>query len=844
MMKENRFNGIPLLKIILFTISIIGILYLIHDWRRRGKTKKKLISLLPLLEEAANEFNKLVNLDLYFDYSKEQDYYSRYKSLLKNCPNYYHKIGLNDCDLAIVNQFVIPIRNLSAEREHYNNLFIKKEAVKYAELFNTVAGYPLSADQIEAILRDEDNNLVIAGAGTGKTTTISAKVAYILTKGLATPDELLIIAFTKNAANEMFERTTRFCSKVLGDKTLDVRTFNSFGYMVLRQAAQSHFDLAFDGDEVKSKAYLQTLFDQLFVEDENFQSKAVNFIVFFNRPPRDQFSFETGDEYIKNERNFRNVTLNGVEVKSKEEVEIGNFFYLFNINFEYEFPFPLKPEDTDYNRGQYKPDFYLKDHDIWHEHYGIDENGNVPNWFSYSPPFKSAKEYYHSIMNWKEAIHTRYQTKLVKTYSYQNKNNQLIPSLKKQLLDLGVELKRRDPSEILEVIQASTYYEDFMNLVYVFLNLMKSNNKNPDYFKSIKRDKRLTVFMDVFKPIYQRYQSKLSTDNAIDFNDMINEATKQINQNNYKKQYKYILVDEFQDMSIGRYELLLSLKKANQGVKLFGVGDDWQSIYRFTGSDISITTLFPEKFGYTQMSTIFRTFRFNNEILQATSSFVQRNPSQIKKELKSDFEPLRPSFKAVGVEYLSENREARNVAKIQKINEIIAEIETFTQGNSVYLIGRYHHNKPFGLQELRAKHRNLKIEYYTAHGVKGLTCDFAILLDIDAGKLGFPSEVADDPILNHLLFEGDNFENAEERRVFYVALTRARHRNYILFNNALPSKFLDEIISNGSIKSPYTESVICPKCKGRMVKRHGPRNAFYGCLNYPHCDGIVPFVTR
>ena len=520
-------------------------------------------------------------------------------------------------------------------------------------------------------------------------------------------------------------------------------------------------------------------------------------------------------------------------------MEIGNFFYLFSINFQYEHPFPLKPEDTNFDRGQYRPDFYLPDYEIWHEHYGIDENGNVPEWFSYSQPFTNAKDYYHSLMNWKHGIHTQYGTKLIKTYSYENKRNRLVSSLKKQLDELGVELKKRASDEILDVIHQSTQYEDFMNLVYTFLNLMKSNNKIPSDFKEIKNDKRLAVFLEVFKPLYHKYQARLAADGSIDYNDMINEATKHINRGDFRRPYKYILVDEFQDMSLGRYELVKSLKRANPGVKLYGVGDDWQSIFRFTGSDISIITKFEENFGFTHQSNILQTYRFNSEILGTTSTFIQKNPSQIQKQLSAGFEAIAPSFSFVGLNYQSLNGDERKALKHARVDELLSEIERLDNCETVFLIGRYHHNQIAQFNQLCAKHSNLSIKYFTAHSVKGLTSDYSIILDVDSGKLGFPSEIADDPILNYLLYEGDSFDNAEERRVFYVAMSRARHRNYILFDENSPSKFVLEIIADGNVENPFADAVICPKCKGRMVKRNGPRNQFYGCTNYPHCNGIT-----
>lgn len=838
-MSGNRFYGVSLFKVILLVVSIIGIWFLWKECVRRKRFKKDFANLLPLLNEAVLEYEKLTNLDFYFAYNAEKKYRFKYFELRKSIPNQYNNIGLNQQEIDLITQFVDLITNLSEKRQEYNLLFVKTEATKYGELFENLGEYPLSTNQIDAVLHDEDNNLVVAGAGTGKTTTISAKVAYILNKGLALPEELLIISFTKNAVKEMFGRTIEFCSNILDIEKLDVRTFNSFGNKVKRHCALGDFTLAFDGEDDETKAFLQETFDSMFLADTAFYSKAVNFLAFFSRPNRDDFAFKTNDEFIKHERSFKNYTLDGIKVKSKEEMEIGNFFFLFNIKYEYEKVYPLNAEDINYDRGTYRPDFYLSDYNLWHEHYGIDRNGNVPERFGYQPPYQSAKEYYQSIIEWKDLIHEKYQSKLIKTFSYDAKENALIPRLKKLLESNGVLMEKRNPEEILHGIHKSEYYKDFINLIYTFLNLMKANGKAPSNIAKSSSDKRLSIFLDVFESLYLEYQKRLRNDRAIDYNDMINEATFHINNGDFKRKYKYILVDEFQDTSLGRYELLKSLKKANPDAKLYCVGDDWQSIYRFTGSDISIITKFEDHFGYTHQSHILQTYRFNDEILNVTSSFIQKNPSQIQKQLTAISVAAMPSFSFVKLNLQGLTKDNKKLIKFNKIDDILGEIERFDNGSMVFLIGRYNHNQPPGLTELNSRHPKLKLAYYTAHKVKGLTCDYAIVLDVDAGKLGFPSEVADDPILNCLLHEGDNFENAEERRVFYVALTRAKHRNYLMFDLTNPSKLIEELISRGNVENPFTDSVICPKCKGRMVKRQGPRDMFYGCCNYPDCKGTL-----
>jgi DNA helicase IV len=823
--------------LILFCILLTAILYAWKIWVRNKKATQKLQTLLPDIAVAVSDFDLLTNYENYFSNFQEQQFLQTNSGTFDAIPNYYNKVGLGKTDGAVIAKFLSIYKNTAKDRATYNDLFVKTESEKFAHLFDMLETYPLSKDQVQAIVRDEDNNLVIAGAGTGKTTTISAKVAYLLTKGLAKPEDLLIISFTNNAVDEMYKRCVQFCSNIPGAENLDVRTFNSFGYFVTRHCSSREILLAFDGKDTPAKVFLQKAFSELFINDMNFQKKAINFIAFFSRPERDEFEFEDKNEFLKYERSFENETLDGKTVNSKEEVQICNFLCLFKIDYEYQQHYPLQPEDRDANFASYQPDFYFPEYEIWHEHYGIDRNGNVPKWFTAKHPHKTGRETYHAGILWKEAIHQKYGTKLIKTYSYENKENTLLQNLKKRLEELGVEFRERTPEELQEIIASSRDFEDFMGLVYTFLGLLKSNGKQPGDIKVSLIDKRLKVFMEVFTPLYNEYQRELKKQNAIDFNDMINLASEHITNGHYNKPYKYILVDEFQDMSLGRYGLLKSLRQQNPAAKLYAVGDDWQSIFRFSGSDISIITEFATHFGYTSQSAILKTYRFNDEILKTTSDFIQKNPSQIKKTLSAISIAKQPSFVFHGLDLAGHFLPKKKAIKNECIKHILETIQGKQNDAVVFLIGRYHGNCPDTLPQLKKDFPTLRLTFYTAHSCKGLTADFSILLDIDSGVYGFPSEIADDPILNAVLQEGDKFDNAEERRLFYVATTRARHINYLLYDQSNPSKFVEELLhSNQAINQQRR----CPECNGIMIKRKGIFSDFYGCVNYPQCTGKLP----
>jgi DNA helicase IV len=794
-MNKQRGSSI-LLKIILVILSL-GIWHLYERWKKVQKNKQELIALLPLIEKATAEFNPYFSGNKYFAHYDYLQLKSRHAVLLSRIPKDYPSYNLIEQEFNIVDRFAGLHRNIDKTRSEYNQAFTKSETDRYRSFFSKLEKYPLSDEQMHAVVSEEDNNLVIAGAGTGKTTTISAKIAYLLDKKLAEPEELLIISFTNAAVEEMFDRTLRFCGKDSGVEQVTFRTFNSFGNQVVRHCNPHPKQIAFEGKDYKAKAFLQQSFDLLFKTDEDFQSRAINFLAFFNRLVKDEFEFNSAAEFKRHQQSQRCISLNGIEVKSMEELQIANFLYLHQVDFEYESLFPLEREDRNPEFRDYAPDFYLPGYDIYHEHYGIDRNGDVPDWFSTKPPFQTAREYYHHGMNWKQQIHEKYGTRLIKTYSYQSYDGSMLRSLKTQLSSFGVLLKKRKPEEIIATLKKTENFEGFIGLIYTFLNLMKSSGITPGQLKTEDMEQRFSVFLDVFTPLFRAYEQKLRDTGSIDFNDMVNYATSYIENGKYQKTYKYILVDEFQDMSQGRYALLAALKKANPGAKLYAVGDDWQSVYRFNGSDVSIICRFSEYFGVTSHNQILQTYRFNTEILHVSSTFIQKNPIQLRKKLSSPFDASFPAFALVPVDLRRMKKAEIDLYLFDRINQLLGGI---SQKANVFLIGRYNHNIPTDLAELKKKHPLLRIFFHTAHGSKGLTCDYAILLGLDSGIFGFPSEIADDPVLDYLLEDSGSYDNAEERRLFYVAMTRARHKVYLMYNKRNPSRFIRELKSDHEIE--------------------------------------------
>ncbi|RYY00531.1 hypothetical protein EON78_00905, partial [bacterium] len=814
--------------------AFLTVLFLILTLRKK-KQLKDFTEVLAKINEAKNRLEYLTDFNRYFCNYDKENFKKTYRDIFNEVRDENKYKHLNTAEKIEIQNFKTNYQTIEAIVGRYNPEFIDREKEQHKSLFDYLESHPLSDDQRTAIITDEDNNLVIAGAGTGKTTTIAGKVAYIIDKKLANPNEILVISFTKSAVNEMGKRIKNYLKEDELVQNLKIKTFNSYGFEVVR-TMQIHRNLgvAFENEE-QLFSFLQTLFDDLFLNDGDFSKKATNFLAFFSRPERDDFDFETGDEYYKHEKSFKNVGFDGAHYKSKEEVEIANFLLLSGVSYEYEKFYPLKIEDKNPIYGSYQPDFYLPKYEIYIEHYGIDENGNVPEYFSGNVT-QSARERYHNGMLWKQQIHEKYGTNLVTTYSYENRQGILIKKLSEKLSKKGVEFVKKTPGEILDIIKEQDTYKEFNKLISTFLGLMKSNKYQPNDVLHKNNDKRLKVFIDVFKPIYAKYEEHLRSKSLLDFNDMINVASDGINDNSYKHPFKYILIDEFQDMSLNRYQLLKAMKSQNPSVKIYAVGDDWQSIFRFSGSDISLLTQFKKYFGYSKYTQILNTYRFNTEILNITSGFIQKNDAQLKKNLTALSEPLAPSFEFIGLNMNGLDGTERVNLSRTSVRKILARLNVNALAvTKVFLIGRYHFNNP----KIGNEFANLDINFYTAHSVKGLTCDYAILLDVNSGVLGFPSEIVDDPILEYLLHEGDRYENSEERRLFYVANTRARHKNFIIYDIYNESKFVKELRIDYQMANTETELKVCKLCKGLMVERISNHGKFYGCSNYPNCKGTM-----
>jgi len=845
-------NGFLLMSIIAAEIIVVILLVAIvaYYFRRKSKRIKKIQADLELLEEdilnAAKEFKIEYDKDLYFSKKTLYLWKEKWKHVepvverFSKMQRDWRKqiVGNADLQNSILYVHQIFENGVKLVRER-NNAFIERECETYKSLFGTLEEYPLTQNQRRSIVTDECNNLVVAGAGTGKTSTIVGKVGYIIEKGLAKPPEILLLAFTNEAKEEMKERI----SSRLGVQP-DIKTFHALGLGIIAESKRTKPSVSpLSTDSRQLREFIRRIIgldkqqglDEFVdatsaeVKKNNFREMLTTYFAYHLRPYRSAFEFSSFGEYIDYIKENQIRSLKDDPVKSYEECEIANFLYLNGINYDYERNYEIPTASREHR--QYQPDFYLPNYEIYIEHFGINKKGEPA-------PFVN-KEKYLQEMAWKRNIHKKYGTKLVETFSYEKTEGILLSNLERTLRSHGVKFQRIPDEEIFEKINKIEIIIPFVELQAKFLNLFKSSNLTLDELREKAKGypdwQRYHTFLDIFERIYEAYTARLQQTNRIDFNDMIQQATEYVNTQQFPSNYRYILVDEFQDISQSRYHLLKSMLDKNTSCKLLGVGDDWQSIYRFTGSDLAIMTNFPEYFGFTEHLYLDQTFRLNDKLCEFSSNFILKNRDQIAKTLIANKTVDSPPVTLVWTEGNTEREQTKDL--LECLDEINSREK---KKSSVLIIGRYRFLKPKRLRAIQQKFTKLDIKYYTGHRSKGREADYAIVVDLKSDRLGFPCKIQDDPVLNLVLAKEDTYPDAEERRLFYVAITRAKKHVYLLADPKYPSSFIKEMLRDNvecSVLRKHEFSMIrCPSCQTGFIIKREHLGKFYSCNNYPYCE--------
>ncbi|MDO7596979.1 MAG: UvrD-helicase domain-containing protein [Pseudomonadota bacterium] len=707
----------------------------------------------------------------------------------------------------------------------YNQQFVLKQLAEFKQFFDHVESQPLTQNQREACVKNEQYNLVLAGAGTGKTSTMIGRAGYLIKSAIATPSQVLMLAFGNDAANEMSGRIT---SK-LNIQGFTVKTFHSLGKQIITEVegVVPAINKMAEDDRLKIQFVGQQF--QYLMQQNDYQSLVIQYFVRFAYPYKNPFNFKTLGAYHQYIRDNEIRTLQGELVKSYEECEIANFLFQQGINYQYEANYQVNTSGPDFRR--YQPDFYLPDFGIYIEHFAVDE-------LNHTPPYIDQEKYIKE-MAWKRELHKTHQTSLIETYSYQKRQGVLLKELEADLLDLGIKFKPIPNEKLLATLNDLGQVSEFTRLLSQFLSLLKSaflTIQDLAYKADQHEDhERVLAALQLFEPIYTAYQQHLIDTATIDFDDMIVKAIYYIETNRYNSNFTHILVDEFQDISTSRARMIKALLAQQSDSTLFCVGDDWQAIYQFTGSDVAITKQFEQHFGIAATSVLDTTFRFNNKIGDIASSFVMQNPAQINKQIQS--------FHQVQQAAVSLLKTANNNAGVEEALALInLQVKTIA---TVLILVRFSHDRP-EISRLKNHFPKLQLKIMTAHGSKGKEADYVIILGLQKGQFGFPSEKANHSLLDLVLPNADSYAFAEERRLFYVALTRAKHHVYLVSDGNNASDFVRELINDDydiidqQSDKPHFQTKIadipCKQCEtGYMVVKDSQYGQFLGCSDFPLC---------
>ena len=825
-------------------------------------------SKLGVIKVAIAEFENFLDIETgYFTNNQMSIWINQWENLFNEIEvEPFEDIRLDAEEVNFIQKFIEYFLHSDKWRDSFNRNFLTEELKRYSAFFDNIEGRKLDIQQRTAVISDEDNNLVIAGAGSGKTTTIVGKVNYIIDRYNVSPGEILLISFTNKSASTLAKR--------INIEGIEAKTFHKFGKDIIAQSEGKQPSIF---DEKQFKPLLAKCFVEL-LKGKSYFNKVTEYFTDFLKPVKSRFEFDNQGDYIQymkdqNFRTYKLIEVSNVErttykmevVKSIEECKIANFLLFNGIEYEYEFPYEF--ETATETHRQYKPDFTVKQNSrkIYLEHYGVARNGDVPRFFAKDgQTVADAKAKYWEKIHWARELHEANKTVLIETFSYEMTENILFENLTLQLRSAGFELHPKSSEEKWQIISQAAKDEinSFITLIETFITLMKSNNysirdlnnKNKQTLSRFFRE-RNALFIEIIGPIFEMYQQHLSDRNEIDFSDMINKASKLIANGRLKRKFSYVIIDEFQDISIGRYQIVKAIKEIYPACKLFCVGDDWQSIYRFSGSDISLFNDFESYFGYSVKSKIETTYRFHSPLINLSSDFIQRNPGQVKKNLRSISGNKNTNYE---IRYSSsENQD--DTAAVQSIFNHLLATDKDIQNKEIYILGRYsfdfarlkNENYVFRINKqeetisysARTREdelKNLRAQFMTVHKAKGLEAEIIIIINCNSGKLGFPCEMSDDQVLNLLLSRADQFENGEERRLFYVAMTRAKEKVYFVTDRSYKSKFITEL----EVETGQSPNKKCPNCRNADVvliktgiAKNGATYKFYGCTNYYYgCD--------
>jgi len=777
------------------------------------------------IKDTNETYNEVCEKDTYLIYSARQAISTKLNDHLRNLTFLEENKDIFDNDFNnLVTESYSEISKIKENILDFNADFIIRRKKEYAHLFKR-SSITLDDDQQTAIVTDEKHNLVVAGAGSGKTEVLITRIAYLVQRKPDTikASKILALAFQNKAAAEVKERL-----KSRYNVDVEIRTFHSLGQRILQDAMKLKSKevptLIFGGDnfENKYKSFIISLFMKA-QEDKNMQNKIVNFMKSYgdDQVIKEKTEFETKKEFYKYQRNLTYTTLDGTKVKSEQEREIMNFFITHNLNGKkikifYEEPAEwMKYEKKDIEKIP-APDFFFPDFNIYLEHWAIGKDGKVPEWFEGENP---TERYTYGMNIKKEKFNSQKEFTLIETTSGEFSDKNFTSNLKEKLLKV---LKESNPEQDFSLEPVS--YENLVERVWEecrqfvkslalnisrFIVIAKTYSLEPEDIENRLDNEswsqKQKAFAKIAIPIYKFYELELKEGNYIDYSDMINLAVKELKANHkfYKDKYDHILIDEYQDISTQRYELVNELMKKSDNCKLFCVGDDWQSIMGFAGSNLDFFVNFEKYFDHRARTDLTVNYRSVKSIVETGSQIIKHNENSqlVKKTIarNNGSNPLSVYSSSKGFykdyyhqiashaidkmkEFLDKGYKPRDIMVLCRISNKPPLINAIMDYAKIKKVPISTDPKKFTAIPIMSVHRS-----------KGLQARVVFILNLDQGLYGFPCELESPEVFEPAIKNHNKIREEEERRLFYVAVTRAKEEVIVYNQKCSQSKFITEI---------------------------------------------------
>jgi DNA helicase IV len=730
------------------------------------------------------------------------------------------RLGLSAEEIMVLRKAQERLKHLNETRKAHNKAFVGKESTELSRLLPDAI---FSPSQMEAVLTLDDTCVVVAGAGSGKTRVITARVEYLIKRKLALPEEIIVLSFNKKAADEICERLA-----ARGIDGVEVSTLHSQGLKICETLITPAPRKGPFLDENKRSYFFRNWIQEA-MSDEDLSKHIALWVTEYRYPRVDGSKFKSLSEFYQSIPKNGYRTIVGERVRSHQEQRIADALFLLGIKYEYE---PYYKDSRGIEDRRYRPDFYLPEHNLYLEHFGISRDGST------APFIDSVK--YNSDIDLKRKRHEKEGSKLIETYSYELNENDVFSVIEGKLASFGIPVIPRPFNELRKDTFFAKAVSRFANLLGSFLSLAKANRIDQhvlrDRLNEHKGDqKRLEAFLRVYVKLHLDYES---AKDGLDFADMINMAADYLSASKEAFAWRHIIVDEFQDITKASFALVEGLLKQQKDSMLLAVGDDWQSIYRFGGADIKIMKELFEKEA-TSSVQIQETFRMNKSLTVIASNFVTKNPNQIKKSVAS----LKDGTHSSTFHFI----QSKMPYEGDKLLNYLKKIDKATGGHkSVLILTRYVDDETsLGRLLSSVNLRKTTVSSSTIHKAKGLEADHVAIVGLEDDFCGFPNFIEEDPVLSAVLSTSDTYELAEERRLFYVAMTRAKETVTLFYDDDNPSRFIVELSKDlGAKFALHTGevSVPCPECKGlsmRITRPAAGQRSRLRCVNAPLCKGYM-----